>query len=147
MNRVISKSARAISKILFIMGSYKFLAYLECVRIYAWSCGHSDPDLSSVDCLFLLLSFFLFLQNPGGQMTKKVHIRGENAIPRLPFKRMTNRIWSIELNTNFRLKYQFQLFFTFLQVMDLIFQSKFFASRHVRSAIEVKLNQLQCFRS
>ena len=31
--------------------------------------------------------------------------------------------------------------------MDLIFQSKFFASRHVRSAIEVKLNQLQCFRS
>jgi hypothetical protein len=36
------------SKILFILGSYKFLAYLECVRIYAWSCGHSGPDLSSV---------------------------------------------------------------------------------------------------
>ena len=30
--------------------------------------------------------------------------------------------------------------------MDLIFQSKFFASRHVRSAIEIKLNQLQGFR-
>ena len=60
---------------------------------------------------------------------------------------MTNWIWSIELNTDFRLKYQFQLFFTFLQVMDQIFQSKFFASQHVRSAIEVKLNQFQCFRS
>ena len=71
----------------------------------------------------------------------------KNALSTLPFKRMTNWIWSIELNTNFRLKYQFQLFFTFLQVMDLIFQSKFFASRHVRSAIEVKLNQLQGFSS
>jgi hypothetical protein len=40
--------ARAISKILFNMGSYNFLAYLECVRSYAWSKGHSDPDLSSV---------------------------------------------------------------------------------------------------
>ena len=35
-------------KFIFILGSYKFLAYLDCVRIYAWSCGHSDPDLSSV---------------------------------------------------------------------------------------------------
>ena len=40
--------ARAISKILFILGSYNFLAYLECFRSYAWSKGHSDPDLSSV---------------------------------------------------------------------------------------------------
>ena len=32
----------------FVLGSYKFLAYLECIRSYAWSCGHSDPDLSSV---------------------------------------------------------------------------------------------------
>jgi hypothetical protein len=24
------------------------VAYMECVRIYAWSCGYSDPDLSSV---------------------------------------------------------------------------------------------------
>ena len=30
------------------MGSYKFLAYLECIRSYAWSFDHSDPDLSSV---------------------------------------------------------------------------------------------------
>ena len=37
-----------ISKTLFILGSYKFLAYLECIRSYAWSFGHSDPDLSSV---------------------------------------------------------------------------------------------------
>ena len=28
---------------------YKFLAYLEYIRSYAWSFGHSDPDLSSVD--------------------------------------------------------------------------------------------------
>ena len=40
--------ARAISKILFNLGSFNFLAYLECVRSYAWSKGHSDPDLSSV---------------------------------------------------------------------------------------------------
>ena len=32
----------------FILGSYNFLAYLECVRSYAWSKGHSDPDLGSV---------------------------------------------------------------------------------------------------
>ena len=48
INRIFSKSARAISKILFNLGSYNFLAYLECVRSYAWSKGHSDPDLSSV---------------------------------------------------------------------------------------------------
>ena len=40
--------ARAISKILFILESYNVLAYLECVRSYAWSTGHSDPDLGSV---------------------------------------------------------------------------------------------------
>ena len=32
----------------FLGGSYNFLAYLECVRSYAWSKRHSDPDLSSV---------------------------------------------------------------------------------------------------
>ena len=37
-----------ISKILFILGSYKFLAYLEHIRSYAWSFGHSDPDKGSV---------------------------------------------------------------------------------------------------
>ena len=40
--------ARAISKILFILGSYNVLAYLECIRSYAWSKGHSEPDLGSV---------------------------------------------------------------------------------------------------
>ena len=49
INRIISKSACAISKILFILGSYKFLAYLKPIRSYAWSNGHSDPDLSSVN--------------------------------------------------------------------------------------------------
>ena len=43
-----SGSSRAISKIIFILGSYKFLAYLECIKSYTWSFGHSDPDLSSV---------------------------------------------------------------------------------------------------
>ena len=49
--------ARAISKILFILGSYNFLASLECVRSYAWSKGHSDPDLSSVLCFLQTISF------------------------------------------------------------------------------------------
>ena len=49
--RIFSKLAREISKILFILGSYDFLAYLECIRSYAWSLGHSDPNLSSVKCV------------------------------------------------------------------------------------------------
>ena len=49
---IFSKWARAISKILFILGSYNFLAYLEYVRSYAWSKGHSDLDLGSVQCLY-----------------------------------------------------------------------------------------------
>ena len=53
MNRIFSKLARAISKILFILGLYNFLAYLECVKSYAWSKGHSEPDLSSVENLDL----------------------------------------------------------------------------------------------
>ena len=48
INRIFSKLARAISKILFILGSYNFLAYLECIRSYAWSKDHSEPDLGSV---------------------------------------------------------------------------------------------------
>ena len=48
INRIFSKLAGTISKILFILGSYNFLASLECVRSHAWSKGHSDPDLSSV---------------------------------------------------------------------------------------------------
>ena len=36
----------------FNLESYNFLAYLECFRSYAWSKGHSDPDLSSVGPLF-----------------------------------------------------------------------------------------------
>jgi hypothetical protein len=50
INRIISKRAHAISKILFILESYKFLAYLECIRSYAWSKGHSDLDPSRVCC-------------------------------------------------------------------------------------------------
>ena len=51
MNRVISKTAQAISKIIFILGSKKFLALLERVRSYAWSFSHSDPDPSSVNLI------------------------------------------------------------------------------------------------
>ena len=51
INRIISKRAHTILKILFILGLNKFLACLECVRSYAWSFGHSDPDPSSVDHL------------------------------------------------------------------------------------------------
>ena len=47
--------ARAISKILFILESYNFLAYLECIRSYAWSKGHSEPDLGSVTGLELAI--------------------------------------------------------------------------------------------
>ena len=44
----ISKKVQVISKIIFILGSNKFLAYLECLRSYAWSFGHLAPDPSSV---------------------------------------------------------------------------------------------------
>ena len=56
--------ARAISKILFILGLYNFLAYLECVRSYAWSKGHSEPDLSSV-CSHLIYLFYFCFQVQG----------------------------------------------------------------------------------
>ena len=54
INRIFSKLARGISKILFFLESYNFLACLECVRSYAWSKGHSDPDLCSVVAKCLL---------------------------------------------------------------------------------------------
>ena len=47
--------ARAISKMFFILGSYNFLASLECIRSYAWSSGHSEPDLSSVKSIIYVL--------------------------------------------------------------------------------------------
>ena len=47
----ISKRAHEISKILFSLGLKKFLACLECVKSYAWSFSHSDPDPSSVSLL------------------------------------------------------------------------------------------------
>ena len=46
-NDAFLKSAPAIPKILFILGAYNFIAYMECIRSYAWSFGHSDPELSS----------------------------------------------------------------------------------------------------
>ena len=54
INRIFSKLARAISKILFILGSHDFLSYLECIRSYAWSKGHSETDLGSVPVLKFL---------------------------------------------------------------------------------------------
>ena len=72
INGIISKSAHAILRILFILGLYNFLAYLECVISYAWSKGHSDPDLSSVTSLLTSLHFlssfpiimYIFTNNP-----------------------------------------------------------------------------------
>ena len=52
--------ARAISKSLFILGSYNFLAYLECIKSYAWSKGLSEPDLSSVRNDLSHAVFFFF---------------------------------------------------------------------------------------
>ena len=48
MGKKVPFLARAIFKVLFNLGSYNFLAYLECIRSYAWSKGHSKPGLSSV---------------------------------------------------------------------------------------------------
>ena len=45
INRMISKRAQTISKILFILGSKKFLACLEHVKSYAWSFSHSNGAL------------------------------------------------------------------------------------------------------
>ena len=46
-----------------ILGSYNFLAYLECVRSYAWSKGHWGPDLSSVIWLFVEKDFGSLLES------------------------------------------------------------------------------------
>ena len=66
INRIISKRAHAISKIVFILGLKKFLACLERVRGYAWSFSHSDPDPSSVIYVVVeldsLTNFFSFFQ-------------------------------------------------------------------------------------
>ena len=61
----------AISKILFILGSYKFLAYLECIRSYAWSFGHSDPDLSSVMVLEIEQGWFFYLSKFNEYISQK----------------------------------------------------------------------------
>ena len=53
--------ARAISIFFFILGSYHFLAYLECVRSYAWSKGHSDLDLSSVLLIIIIILNYLIV--------------------------------------------------------------------------------------
>ena len=47
INRIISKRAHTISKILFILGSKKFLACLKLVRSYAWSFSHSREPFRS----------------------------------------------------------------------------------------------------
>ena len=48
--RIISKSIHAISKILFILGLYKFLACLERISRNGLSFGHSGWHPSSVYC-------------------------------------------------------------------------------------------------
>ena len=48
INGNISKKFHAIWKILFILGSYEFLACLECISRNGLYFGHLDWDLSSV---------------------------------------------------------------------------------------------------
>ena len=48
IKRVISKSIHAISKIIFILGLYKFVACLECISRNGLSFGHSEWDPRSV---------------------------------------------------------------------------------------------------
>ena len=48
INRIISKSVHMISKIIFILGLYKFLACLECISRNGLSFGHSYWHPSSV---------------------------------------------------------------------------------------------------
>ena len=51
INWIISKTVHAISKIIFILGSWKFLACLECLSRNGLSFGHSDWDIISVETL------------------------------------------------------------------------------------------------
>ena len=65
INRIISKRAHRISKIIFILRWNKFLAFLECVRSYAWSFGHSAPDPSSVfDYIFFFSLPYALCRQP-----------------------------------------------------------------------------------
>ena len=68
INRIISKLARAISKIIFILELYKLLAYMECIRSYAWSFGHSDPYLSSVNMESSKEQFRISIMKSGNQI-------------------------------------------------------------------------------
>ena len=68
-NRIISKSVHAISKIILILGSYKFLACLECISRNGLSFFHSDWDPSSAwiqqpnpNHMIRILCFGLFFQ-------------------------------------------------------------------------------------
>jgi hypothetical protein len=48
MKRIFEITQAGVEKILCNLGLHNFLSYLECITSYAWSKGHSDPDLSSV---------------------------------------------------------------------------------------------------
>ena len=52
-NRECNTQRGLIDQLYIALGSYNFLAYLECFKSYAWSKGHSEPDLSSVNRLTL----------------------------------------------------------------------------------------------
>ena len=59
INGNISKKLHAIWKILFILGSYEFLACLECISRNGLSFGHSDWDISSVG-FFNIITFHCY---------------------------------------------------------------------------------------
>ena len=58
-------------------------AYLECVRIYAWSKGHSDPDLSSVTVYSTGVTYE-FLYKAGGSRVTSIEKKIFAIIP-LPY--------------------------------------------------------------
>ena len=83
----------AISKILFILGSYNFLASLECIRSYTWSKGHSDPDLSSV-LRSIEQEFVTFLRHSLFQLKSSLEFQKCSSITRTIFShRSSEQFW------------------------------------------------------
>ena len=63
INMIISKSIHGISKIIFILRPYKFLACLECISRNGLSFAHLDWDPSSVYCMLSSIINVIFKVN------------------------------------------------------------------------------------
>ena len=77
----------------FILGSYKFLAYLECIRSYAWSFGHSDP---SKQCDTNIAHYFIDKPVFKGQIISKGLLVSSNSP-----KKQTNKFVFITTTNSF----------------------------------------------